>query len=457
MRRWLLPGRPETLRVVAEAHLALGEASLALAACEAAEAVAQGDAAMQAAISELRLRAEAAGHGGGEGGGEQELHPEEEIEMMTGEEADAASVREVAAANAMMAGLPPEARRRGLDDRMPAFHEEFAREGRWPLGCGGPDASDLLWGAYERGRSRIMDTALLESQGEQFNALQQQSAAKRLGMLSEERVDWWLRVQRPGAVDFRLEELQRSPSYPNLWHSFGNSVAPRETHTFGTVHVAVGFADLASLADAGRVGDPDADGPVRWVGVDRSPASVAKTRVLVHMMQQGAPAEDVFQVWYSASWGREAERAFRAAVAAALAAVDETREGDAAVAAVLRAWTASSVPLERARTEWVRRATRSWFVIGNMKRKEDRMALCAYAVSGDALPAAPGAVGSVTMFTHLPGMHLAQHECFLHCVDEAVLWQRRKRWVAFEAGGDGLAGDAQGSVSTQLPPRPLAQ
>lgn len=63
--------------------------------------------------------------------------------------------------------------------------------------------------------------------------------------------------------------------------------------------------------------------------------------------------------------------------------------------ALLRHWQAEEVSLAKARKLWFRGQTTSNCNMGSFKAKGDRMALCAYAITGQLLEAE---VGSVVMF-----------------------------------------------------------
>jgi hypothetical protein len=120
--------------------------------------------------------------------------------------------------------------------------------------------------------------------------------------------------------------------------------------------------------------------PIKWVGYDMSAYSVAKTLILIQMLQQRASTDDILLVWYSATWTKKAELAFRAAVKAALASLAGS-EGKACL--YLKHWLVASVSLADARTEWLASMDPgSCFAYGpaSLKLRADRMALCRYLV-----------------------------------------------------------------------------
>jgi hypothetical protein len=107
--------------------------------------------------------------------------------------------------------------------------------------------------------------------------------------------------------------------------------------------------------------------------------SVAKAAVLIQMLQQRASTDDILLVWYSATWTKKAELAFRAAVKAALASLAGS-EGKACL--YLEHWLVASVSLAKARESWFTTID-SCSRLGapaSFKLPADRTALCRYLV-----------------------------------------------------------------------------
>ena len=94
------------------------------------------------------------------------------------------------------------------------------------------------------------------------------------------------------------------------------------------------------------------------------------------------------QVWYSAGWRSGTLDAFNKSVAAVLQRVEGQEQQTADVKEWLQAWAGRTVPLSKARAAWIDRRKQSLAGIGNLLRKDDRMAACYYAVSGDVEPPA---------------------------------------------------------------------
>jgi hypothetical protein len=128
------------------------------------------------------------------------------------------------------------------------------------------------------------------------------SMLKRLGTDDRQIVEAYFK-----APMHQVTFLPRRPYTRQLHQSFGNVALSGEILSLGTVHIAVGFVDLGSLAAgvacwemgdaAGRAAArPRGPGPLRWVGYEVSAPCVAKALVVVEMVKQGSPEMEVLQV-----------------------------------------------------------------------------------------------------------------------------------------------------------------
>jgi tetratricopeptide (TPR) repeat protein len=365
--------------------------------------------------------------------------------------ATSASVAKVAKANQMMdtmrrfGGAQTEKldavfREAGLslDAAVPPYATEFSRAGRWPAGCDMAACRAKLVDSYEHARAVRMGNMarLLRNEQPDMHDL----VAQRLRSTDPAAVRWLLTAPLGD-----VRELRDKYTYDaRIMHSFSNAVNRREVLAKGTTHVAVGFVDLGGLREA-MLAEPERAAPLRWVGYEASPFCVAKTTVIAAMLVGGAPVDAVLQVWYSAAWSRATHAAFRAALEAVLArggadtAAGTPRHPD--VAALLQHWRTHDVPLATARKRWLEPLDWKWCSLGDFKQEADRMALCAYVLTGQLLPDAD--VGSVTMFA-LPAGYAgvrALNESFFHCLDAHALWERREAAPDIVAAGVALLRD----------------
>lgn len=109
------------------------------------------------------------------------------------------------------------------------------------------------------------------------------------------------------------------------------------------------------------------------------------------------------QVWYSTSWSKATQAAFREAAQALHGKTDPSRSQE--TEAILAHWAASpGVPLSKARAEWAKGNENHIFQIGSLKRRKDRIAMTRYELTGDfgvdriKQNETTDMVGSMTMF-----------------------------------------------------------
>jgi tetratricopeptide (TPR) repeat protein len=346
------------------------------------------------------------------------------------QQAGCASVKKVAAMNALMEKLPPAMRERvraqglALDDRVSPFHTEFERARAWPAGCDTVACRHKLLGAYEHCRSapRFDGMAMLDP----ARSVKPHEMLQRLGSNHPAALMWMQNADTGAVRDYSGDGYDS-----RVFHSFSNADSSSLVMTPGTAHVAVGFVDLGTLRSAGFDANHARPGPLRWVGVESSSYAVAKTAVVDAMLRATAPVDAILEVWFSAAWSTATLAAFRAAVNDLLQHGGADNERSARprhpdVAALLATWHTAAVPLAQARATWLEDNSRTWFEIGNFSRKEDRHALCAYALTGQLLDGAT--VGSVCMFASLPpgfGATRALSESVFHSVPVDELWACR--------------------------------
>ncbi|KAG5177594.1 hypothetical protein JKP88DRAFT_332187 [Tribonema minus] len=388
-----------------------------------------------------------------------------------------------AALNEMISMVPADhpghkaAAKMGVDTKrmakVPQFHKEVAALGLWPAGCDPAACGDLLTCAYELARASPMhefavvmmdDLETLTSSGDMLKRLGGKPKfvlCEALGTCNVVSIAHFCSISKPLVNDSHpvaptLEAFRwlmdanpgdvwfggRTPYPPHgLLHSFGNSAHRPERLTLGTTHVSVGFLDLGALSSC--LVEPASDSsktgrPLRWIGYDMSPFAVAKSLVIAEMLLRQAPVESIMQVWYSSAWSRQALASFRSAVTSlvetALDSSNQKQPRHASIAALrnahvmrfLQHWQTAAVPLADARRQWLQGIKNAWSLVANFKKADDRMALCAYAISGQVLP--PCDTGSVCMFATPPGAgERALDDNFLQTIQIQDLYERRLR------------------------------
>ena len=122
---------------------------------------------------------------------------------------------------------------------------------------------------------------------------------------------WHLAPDGEGAViDWREQcdddQFKKSMGYGTKQISnFSNFPGRKDVLTWGTTHVAVGFNDLIVLLKSRLVADGSSNRALKFIGIDSSAYSVAKTKVLWQMMMdRSTPICSIIEVWFSATWTR---------------------------------------------------------------------------------------------------------------------------------------------------------
>ena len=101
------------------------------------------------------------------------------------------------------------------------------------------------------------------------------------------------------------------PYDPRILHSYTNEPPENKILPLDGVHVSIGFTDLSMFF---KVEECSQSKPLKWVGYEASAYCVAKTAVVVAMIESGAAKEEILQVWYSAAWSWDTLKSFRAAI-----------------------------------------------------------------------------------------------------------------------------------------------
>lgn len=307
-----------------------------------------------------------------------------------------------------------------IDVSVPRFHEEFREAGTaWPRECGRQACfAQLAEGFANASMLPAKEIEILRrakaSKLTRCDDSLQQEIFRRLAVSKNEYTErlQWL-VHAPMG-DINPIQKPTGPYAKSLCHSFSNAQNSMLTLERGKLYVAVGFVDLSPLRGAQFVGDMRRDAPTCFVGYESSPYSVAKTLVIAQMLRKEDPQtpRDVLLVWYSSTWSRRALRAFTVA----LNEVAQLPHAPA-VSELLTHWQRAvkvEVPLTKARAGWLAKQSEMLSLPGKLLRLKDRLAMCAYIISGDVLPH-EAEVGSVCMWEFPPGWPAAlpKDECML--------------------------------------------
>lgn len=222
---------------------------------------------------------------------------------------------------------------------------------------------------------------------------------KRLGSNDRSKLEWFFGPHTLGDI-YRQDETR--PYCDFVRHSFSNQAYRQEKFSTGKTHVALGFVDLGILF-AASIDTAASEQPLRFVGIELSAYSVAKTRVLWQLFlhtPSKSPDRDVHlhsiaQVWFSATWSQGTADA----VKGALATLCSSHTDDSHVNNLLQYWfEASPVPIKTARREIQKETSESFSSIGHLLKKSDRIALAKYELTRDFALSGEPVHGNTLMF-----------------------------------------------------------
>jgi tetratricopeptide (TPR) repeat protein len=307
-------------------------------------------------------------------------------------------------------------------EMLPNLEMELLKHGGgWPVGVDREWATNRLRRAYEEGSmSFLLDYNLKRAS---FTPPTKE-VHRQLGGLHPAKVQWWLGGGPPDVCD--ESELGINRAYnPYVRHSFSNEMYPNIVLTRGTTHVAIGLVALGILlaselrgAQAGASDSapsspsssssplPD-DTRLRFIGVETSAYSVAKTLVIWEMLRHSPPLSHpehdaclraVLQAWLSTTWTAGTHPVVAKALASLRSSAKVKQQPDS-VQRMLHHWAGSDgVSLRRARAEHAKSIGLSVHLAKHLLRRVDCIAMSKYELTGDFGVGAHPSCGNVLRF-----------------------------------------------------------
>ena len=307
--------------------------------------------------------------------------------------------------------------------KIPAFHTEYTREGYFPAESDRGRAMTFLREAYDYAKSVRYITM---KEMTMVHDVEEDDLRKRLNYLMIPSFINWYNSSSIGSVT----SLNISVGYATgcvINHSFGNAPYKSLPFEFGKKHVAFGFVDLGLLAVGKFIGLFDGV-PFEFYGYEMSSYSVAKSLVIKQMLIEGCAVDSILQVWFSSVWSSKTEAQFKLCIQHLLKEGKMSKE----TRNWIESWSASSISLSVARSEWMDNVGRTAICIANILEYKDRIALINYLITGQLLQ---GEMGSVVMFSDKQRVGLAMDENFLQCIDMDHLHEYRKKNATFIDAG----------------------
>jgi hypothetical protein len=205
----------------------------------------------------------------------------------------------------------------------PNFYEEYFLDLESSDLTNTNECRAIIWNEYERRRWSYCTHLSGYTKGSTQKINREVTTVelwRRLGLRqpSSSVIRWYLDKERQIGDIIHRESGQYTEGVSIINANFANCpIPPKQTLTFGSVHVAVGFVDLGILLDshfAKAENKSQSSQTLLLRGIEANPFSVAKSLVLWDLMSTtGTKPSWVVQVWFSSVWSKCATKAFLAA------------------------------------------------------------------------------------------------------------------------------------------------
>ena len=147
----------------------------------------------------------------------------------------------------------------------------------------------------------------------------------------------------------------------------------------GETYVSLGFVDLQELMEA-DVGGPPENGPIAWHGYDMNPIAVGRSKLILAMLEEDVPLDQILQIWFSTCISSETAKTL-----SAFCGKLRMCERDEDVRALLDWWSraSGSVKVETSRFAWNKgRRDGAFTSIPLLLSRKDRVEYAHYILTG---------------------------------------------------------------------------
>ncbi|KAJ3031041.1 hypothetical protein HK097_005515, partial [Rhizophlyctis rosea] len=225
----------------------------------------------------------------------------------------------------------------------------------------------------------------------------------------------------PGAIYAPATQTPPHRTFPPNRPSFASRVIRPYHLEHDRTTLAIGIPDISFLLRANPLTTSDTQ--ARVVFINRCSFAVAKTKVIVTMLELGYHPKSVIQIWISTTWDWDAFESFRETLQYISSQQGFDPEHDWVDRAIEFWKTTPDMTADTARREWFKRARFEYHnkvigpdeVVANLRRVEDRVAVMRYGMTGEFMGRGVPVFGNVTMFAQMEGREcISFRESVLH-------------------------------------------
>ena len=147
----------------------------------------------------------------------------------------------------------------------------------------------------------------------------------------------------------------------------------------GETYVSLGFVDLQELMEANVGGLPE-NGPIAWHGYDMNPIAVGRSKLILAMLEEDVPLDQIVQIWFSTCISSETAKTL-----SAFCGKLRMFERDEDVRTLLDWWSraSGSVKVETSRFAWNKgRRDGAFTSIPLLLSRKDRVEYAHYILTG---------------------------------------------------------------------------
>ena len=210
------------------------------------------------------------------------------------------------------------------------------------------------------------------------------------------------------------------PSETHVYLAMKNTPVRQTDFHSGKNYVFIGFVDMFQLIfGTFKIHPIYPDDPVTFIGYDKSPITIARSRILYEMMLKGVSPITILQVWFSTGWNMKTQEDFQKTCADLLEEPDI--KADQRLKDLLHHWMVSKRSFNSTQPLWYKFVREIMLdPLQNLRYKTDRIDYARYLFTGCIFGKAGEdyVFGNPTMFSLPKGFenHKREEENFFYAL-----------------------------------------